>query len=58
MPFGIPRSESNKAVGAAVTVVVRERRRVMIERVGICILLEFVGMVVVGRRERGSGWMW
>ena len=46
------------AAGAAVIVVVRERRRVMIDRVGICILLEFVGMVVVGRREGVGGWLW
>ena len=52
MPFGMPRSVSGRAVGAAVSVVVRERRRVMIERVGMCILLEDVG-----RREGGGGWL-
>ena len=46
------------AAGAAVIVIVRERRRVMIDRVGICILLEFVGMVAVGRREGVRVWLW
>lgn len=46
------------AAGAAVIVVVRERRRVMIDRLGICIMLECVGTLIVGRRERVGGWTW
>ena len=46
------------AAGAAVIVVVRERRRVMIDRLEIRIMLECVGTVVVGKREGGGGWMW
>ena len=53
MPFGMPRSVSGRAVGAAVIVVVRERRRVMSERVGMCILLEGVG-----RRDGVGGCLW
>ena len=39
------------AAGAAVIVVVRERRRVMIDKVGKRILLVCEGTVVVGRKE-------
>ena len=58
VPFGTSRSESGIAAGAAVIVAVRERRRVMIDRLGICIMLECVGTVVGGRREGVGGWMW
>lgn len=45
------------ATGAAVIVVVRERRRVIIDRVGKRILLDCAGRVVAGRRRgiRGCG---
>ncbi len=46
------------AAGAAVIVVVRERRRAMIGRVEIRIMLECIGTVVVGRGERVGGWVW
>ena len=46
------------AAGAAVIVVVRERRRVIIGRVEIRIMLECVGTVVGGRRAVVGGWMW
>ena len=58
VPFGTARSESGMAAGAAVIVVVRERRRAMVDRVGKRILLECVGTVVVGRREGVGRWMW
>ena len=46
------------AAGAAVIVVVRESRRVMIEKLEIRIMVEFVGTADVGRREGVGGWMW
>ena len=46
------------AAGAAVIVVVRERRMVMIGRVEIRIILDCMGTVVVGRGERVGGWVW